>query len=140
MCCTNYRLKKSHVIDDVLDDFHPACHVRVSYGSHNEVVLGNKIKPSDTQHAPNIQVFCRKDDTEAYSKGFTVALTDPDAPSRDDPKWSEMCHWIAKISSESSSEAFPEYRVYGETQKLEDVVECARDLHAFIGKGKTDRV
>ncbi len=21
-------------------------------------------------------------------------MTDPDAPSRDDPKWSEFCHWI----------------------------------------------
>ena len=26
---------------------------------------------------------------------YVVTLTDPDAPSRDDPKWSEMCHWIA---------------------------------------------
>lgn len=22
-------------------------------------------------------------------------MTDPDAPSRDDPEWSEICHWIA---------------------------------------------
>lgn len=26
---------------------------------------------------------------------YVLALTDPDAPSRDDPKWSEFCHWIA---------------------------------------------
>jgi phosphatidylethanolamine-binding protein (PEBP) family uncharacterized protein len=26
---------------------------------------------------------------------YVVTLTDPDAPSRDNPKWSEMCHWIA---------------------------------------------
>lgn len=26
---------------------------------------------------------------------LTLALTDPDAPSRDDPEWSEICHWIA---------------------------------------------
>lgn len=26
---------------------------------------------------------------------YTVTITDPDAPSRDDPKWSEVCHWIA---------------------------------------------
>lgn len=25
---------------------------------------------------------------------YVVTLTDPDAPSRDDPQWSEMCHWI----------------------------------------------
>lgn len=26
---------------------------------------------------------------------YVVTLTDPDAPSRDNPEWSEMCHWIA---------------------------------------------
>lgn len=26
---------------------------------------------------------------------LTLALTDPDAPSRDNPEWSEICHWIA---------------------------------------------
>lgn len=26
---------------------------------------------------------------------LTIAMTDPDAPSRDDPEWSEICHWIA---------------------------------------------
>lgn len=26
---------------------------------------------------------------------LTLALTDPDARSRDNPDWSEMCHWIA---------------------------------------------
>lgn len=25
---------------------------------------------------------------------LTLVLTDPDAPSREDPKWSQMCHWI----------------------------------------------
>lgn len=24
-------------------------------------------------------------------------MTDPDAPKREDPKWSEFCHWIAKV-------------------------------------------
>jgi len=26
---------------------------------------------------------------------LVIALTDPDAPARDDPKWSEMAHWLA---------------------------------------------
>ena len=26
---------------------------------------------------------------------LTIALTDPDAPSCKNPKWSQMCHWIA---------------------------------------------
>jgi phosphatidylethanolamine-binding protein (PEBP) family uncharacterized protein len=34
---------------------------------------------------------------------YTVTLTDPDAPSRENPKWSEMCHWIATNVSLSES-------------------------------------
>lgn len=34
---------------------------------------------------------------------YVVTLTDPDAPSRENPKWSEMCHWIAIVSSPSST-------------------------------------
>lgn len=26
---------------------------------------------------------------------LTLAMTDPDAPSRDNPEWSEICHWVA---------------------------------------------
>lgn len=31
------------------------------------------------------------------TSGLTLVLTDPDAPSRDDPKWSEMCHFIGIV-------------------------------------------
>jgi phosphatidylethanolamine-binding protein (PEBP) family uncharacterized protein len=34
---------------------------------------------------------------------YTITLTDPDAPSRENPKWSEMCHWIATNVSISES-------------------------------------
>jgi phosphatidylethanolamine-binding protein len=35
---------------------------------------------------------------------YVVTLTDPDAPSRDNPKWSEMCHFIAAGLPLSSSD------------------------------------
>lgn len=31
----------------------------------------------------------------ATGLSYVLTLTDPDAPSHDDPKWSEFCHWIA---------------------------------------------
>lgn len=31
--------------------------------------------------------------------GLTLALTDPDAPSKKDPKWGEMCHWVVKVGA-----------------------------------------
>jgi phosphatidylethanolamine-binding protein (PEBP) family uncharacterized protein len=41
---------------------------------------------------------------------LTIALTDPDAPSRQNPKWSQMCHWIAtdvRLSTSSDDELLP---------------------------------
>jgi phosphatidylethanolamine-binding protein (PEBP) family uncharacterized protein len=32
-----------------------------------------------------------------FTSGMTMVLTDPDAPSREDPKWGEFCHWIASV-------------------------------------------
>lgn len=57
--------------------------------------MGNTLEASDARHAPVVSVVCpgvAEDDAQ-----YTIVLTDPDAPSRDDPKWSEFCHWIAKL-------------------------------------------
>ena len=54
--------------------------------------MGNKLKPKNTKEKPYLMIFCPevKDTT-----GLTIVLTDPDAPSRGNPIWGEMCHWIA---------------------------------------------
>jgi phosphatidylethanolamine-binding protein (PEBP) family uncharacterized protein len=59
--------------------------------------LGNTIKPKHLQDAPTITLKDSTDPDGITSSNMTyiITLTDPDAPSRDDPKWSEMCHWIA---------------------------------------------
>ncbi|THV46436.1 hypothetical protein BGAL_0386g00060 [Botrytis galanthina] len=93
-------LKKSSIIPDVLDPFIPTCYILPSYtppssSSSKKVKLGNKLRPSQTQSAPSIQVFCPG--KYHVQGGLTVILTDPDAPSRDDDSMSEMCHWIARI-------------------------------------------
>ncbi|KAF7955418.1 uncharacterized protein EAE97_000677 [Botrytis byssoidea] len=94
-------LKKSSIIPDVLDPFIPTCYILPSYNlsssssSSKKVKLGNKLRPSQTQSAPSIKVFCPG--KYHVKGGLTVILTDPDAPSRDDDSMSEMCHWIARI-------------------------------------------
>ncbi|KAI9792482.1 MAG: hypothetical protein M1835_007848 [Candelina submexicana] len=88
------RLKESEIIPEVIDDFHPSLLLQVSYPSnHESVSLGNTIKPADVQDTPAIELHSSGAATS--TKSYTLILTDPDAPSRDDPKWSEMCHWIA---------------------------------------------
>jgi hypothetical protein len=77
---------------------HPALHV-VYTSSHEVVLLGGKIKPSHTKKAPVVRISCPNAKDE---KGFTVALTDPDASSRKEPEWSEMCHWIVTVPNSGS--------------------------------------
>ncbi|KAF2874769.1 phosphatidylethanolamine-binding protein [Massariosphaeria phaeospora] len=89
-------LKKAEVIPTVIDDFLPSLTLSVSWPKKN-ADLGNTIKPKHIQEQPSITLH---DETNSYNRATTnmtyvVTLTDPDAPSRDNPEWSEMCHWIA---------------------------------------------
>ncbi|KAL2279563.1 hypothetical protein FJTKL_13428 [Diaporthe vaccinii] len=92
-------LKKAEIIPAVIDDFLPTLLVSAQWPSSKHAELGNTIKPKKLQDEPAI-TLTRPKSTEGTCSStanimYTVTLTDPDAPSRDDPKWSEMCHWIA---------------------------------------------
>lgn len=82
-------LKKADIIDQVIDDFQPKCFVAPSYGKHKPVAFGNKLKQKKTKLKPSLNIYCPN---VKSTPGLTIALTDPDAPSRDNPKWGEMCH------------------------------------------------
>jgi phosphatidylethanolamine-binding protein (PEBP) family uncharacterized protein len=59
---------------------------------------------------------------------YTVTLTDPDAPSRDDPKWSEMCHWIAtNISISESTRTILSLPKHGLTQMSSEDISTSPD-------------
>lgn len=63
----------------------------IAFLTNKEVSLGNTLKPEDAQEQPILQIMPESEDE---SKTYTIVLTDPDAPSRKDAKWSEFCHWI----------------------------------------------
>lgn len=63
----------------------------IAYLTNKEVSLGNTLRPEDAQEQPILQITPESEDN---SKTYTIILTDPDAPSRKDTKWSEFCHWI----------------------------------------------
>jgi phosphatidylethanolamine-binding protein (PEBP) family uncharacterized protein len=103
-------LKRAEIIPTVIDDFLPSLTLSVSWSKKN-ADLGNTIKPKHVQDTPTIELYdettsrlhsgCRKSNMT-----YVVTLTDPDAPSRDNPEWSEICHWIAAgvpLSSDSVS-------------------------------------
>lgn len=97
----------------VIDDFLPSLLVSVKWPSSKHAELGNTIKPKKLQDEPAITLTRPKSTEGACSSianvTYTVTLTDPDAPSRDDPKWSEMCHWIATglAASDDADSACP---------------------------------
>lgn len=83
----------------VIDEFVPSLLVGIDWPSSKHAELGNTVKPKKLQDEPTITLTRPGSETDSCSSianvTYTVTLTDPDAPSRDNPKWSEMCHWIA---------------------------------------------
>ncbi|TAQ83864.1 hypothetical protein B7494_g7811 [Chlorociboria aeruginascens] len=111
-------LKTAEIIDDVIDDFEPKCLISPYYGQkkQREVALGNTLKPSHTKEIPQMTILCTN---VSFTEGLTIILTDPDAPSRDNPKWSEMCHWIAIFPPAPDSDLKPvvQYKPPGPPEK-----------------------
>jgi hypothetical protein len=113
------RLKKADIIDDIVDDFMPKCFVAPFYDKKKKeypVALGNTLKPSKTKDSPSLKIYCPEIQS---TPGLTIILTDPDAPSRKDPKWSEMCHWISIVPTE---EQYPFEIALSDVKN--EVVEC----------------
>ncbi|CAK4032034.1 Hypothetical predicted protein [Lecanosticta acicola] len=93
------QLKQAEIIPTVLDQFQPFLTVSVSW-KKAKASIGNTIKPKRVQKTPHVSLVDELPDL-SFAEAFrglpqlTLALTDPDARSRDNPDWSEMCHWIA---------------------------------------------
>lgn len=104
-------LISNKIIGDVLDDFEPKYYLDVVYPKHDiRVMLGTEIKPKHVKKRPRFGIHVvpdRNAETDmseaAVAPSFTLILTDPDATSRYDPKWSEMCHWIVTNLTSSKS-------------------------------------
>jgi hypothetical protein len=120
-------LKKADIIDTVVDDFTPKCFISPYYSKEAKPVdLGNTLKPKNTKKKPTMRIFCPG---MGETTGLTVVLTDPDAPSRKDPKWGEMCHWIAITSGFASNLELS----IGEVGT--DIIECIILLLSRVRKG-----
>lgn len=91
-----------------------------------EAELGNTIKPSGLQDQPTIKLYDETSPSGCATKNMTyvITLTDPDAPSRDNPEWSEMCHWIAaNVSLSQKSYSILPIPFFGTAEKEETVMD-----------------
>ncbi|KXT02602.1 hypothetical protein AC578_10680 [Pseudocercospora eumusae] len=93
-------LYKAEIIPTVLDPFKPFLTISAEWGKKS-AKIGNTIKPKKLQEQPDLQLRDDLPEFSAWNDNFTtgvpqltLALTDPDAKAREDPKWSQMLHWL----------------------------------------------
>ncbi|GAA5972327.1 hypothetical protein JCM11641_002410 [Rhodosporidiobolus odoratus] len=69
--------------------FDPAVLVHATYPTFGNVQPGETYSVESTQVEPSVSFNA----PEGKDSKFTLVLADPDAPSREDPKWSPFRHW-----------------------------------------------
>lgn len=91
--------RKHKIIPDVVDEFDSQGLLTIEYDKDVQVTVGNTLKPDVLQKQPTVQFTLNSPNQElelqvSKEDKFTLVLTDPDAPSRTDKKWSEYLHWL----------------------------------------------
>ncbi|KAI5370184.1 putative phosphatidylethanolamine-binding protein [Septoria linicola] len=103
-------LKIAEIIPTVFDEFKPFLTLNVTWNKAAAQV-GNTIKVKKLQKIPKVEFLGHLPGLQASNQvpQLTLALTDPDARSRDNPDWSQMCHWlITNVSLTDTSGEFVE--------------------------------
>lgn len=80
-------MEQAKVIPDVIDAPPPTT-LSVTYPDNKQVSLGNELTPTEVKTTPTVNW------TPENSTYYTLAMVDPDAPSRADPKFREVKHWL----------------------------------------------
>jgi len=81
-------MEEHSVVPDVIDSVPPNV-LEVKYPSNAELKLGNELTPTQVKDIPSHIKWS----TEANAL-YTICMTDPDAPSRQTPKYREWHHWL----------------------------------------------
>lgn len=80
-------LVKDQVVPDVIDA-KPSASIKVTYPSNVEVQQGNELAPTKVKDVPKFEFEAKADQL------YTLVMVDPDAPSRKDPKFREILHYL----------------------------------------------
>ncbi|KAH0838705.1 phosphatidylethanolamine-binding protein [Lanmaoa asiatica] len=90
-------INEAGIIPDVISDktpFSPSALLVVKWPTGKEAMLGNTLTPIDTADEPSVSFTPMQSFAVASDVGYTLVMTDPDAPSRGDPKMGQWRHWI----------------------------------------------
>ncbi|KAI1421410.1 phosphatidylethanolamine-binding protein [Xylaria sp. FL1777] len=102
------------------EGFRPTMKLGVSFGD-KAVELGSFLRAGECKSAPTLSFVAEPDATENSSYSFI--LTDPDAPTPDDPKFAFWRHWVLSGLRPRGTE---------------DAVATASELTAYLGPGPKD--
>ncbi|KAG2338826.1 PEBP-like protein, partial [Suillus weaverae] len=90
-------LKDNDIIPDVIPvdpPFHPKVLLVVTFPNGQEALLGNTLAKTDTADEPAVAFTPMEVPDMADEPTYTLVMTDPDAPSRENPKFREWRHWV----------------------------------------------
>ncbi|KAI1344209.1 phosphatidylethanolamine-binding protein [Xylariaceae sp. FL0016] len=104
----------------VPEDFVPTTSLRITFGA-KAVQLGTFFRASECREAPAISFAAA---SEAENASHTLVLTDPDAPTPDDPRFAFWRHWILSGLKASGAAGVVDW--------------TGKDVTAYLGPGPKD--
>jgi hypothetical protein len=89
--------------------FAPTALLKITWPSGAEALLGNALDAAQLSEEPTVELFpvdvpaleadTRGADEAGAETTYTLAMLDPDAPSREDPKYGSFRHWVVRRPS-----------------------------------------
>lgn len=79
--------KNVKIIPEVIDVL-PGAGIKVEYNSGVQAHYGNELKPAQVKDQPKFIYEAKQDEL------YTMVMVDPDAPSRKEPKFREILHFM----------------------------------------------
>lgn len=80
-------MEESKIVPDIVDTI-PTKPLTVIYENDKKVNFGEELTPRDVKNPPSVTWQSKPDDF------YTLVMIDPDAPSKKDPKFGEVNHWL----------------------------------------------
>lgn len=95
-----HALIEADIIPEVVPSrFGPEALLVVSWPTGKEATLGNTLTALDTALAPSISFTPMITQAPYDEVSYTLVMTDPDAPSRKNPRLAQWRHWVVSIYS-----------------------------------------
>ncbi|KAG6809658.1 hypothetical protein H0H93_015632, partial [Arthromyces matolae] len=88
-------LQKEDVIPEVVpEDLHfaPLISFKIAWSNGKQANLGNFLTRDDTLEEP--EIYFTSPSSSSHTASYTLVMTDPDAPSRKEPKYRQFRHWV----------------------------------------------